>query len=410
MRQSLPSRAGAAHRRRVGTRLRLPSVPASTFGAWAAGRGLSTLLGMSLLQRRGVADGALVLACLALTALAVKASWSVLPAPVIAVAGVAGSAAQWWRRRLPWLAAVAGAAAYALSGNPAPLLVGVYSGAVHGSRRTAAVAGLAGWAGIAGWSWVDEGRLDADDVAFSAVGAVLLTGLGLYVAALRELRASWQERAERADTERVLRDEQARAAERTRIAREMHDVLAHKVSLIALHAGALEVTTDAGRFQQGAGLIRVTAREALQELRAVLGVLQVYPQPDADGFADLPELVRAATAAGQRVELHERAGPLPPGTARVVYRVAQEGLTNARKHAPGAPVTVAVERDDAGPVTVTVSNAAGTGAALDLPGSGAGLVGLAERVRLAGGTLHSGPAGGGWRLSAVLPWQEATQR
>ncbi|WP_327003300.1 histidine kinase [Dactylosporangium sp. NBC_01737] len=367
---------------------------------------------MNLLQRRGVADGALVLACLALTALAVKASWSALPAPVVALAGVAGSAAQWWRRTLPWLAAVTGAAAYALSGNPAPLLVGVYSGAVHGSRRGAAVAGVAGWAGIAGWSWIDEGRLQADDLAFSAVGAVLLTGLGLYVAALRELRASWQERAERADTERVLRDEQARAAERTRIAREMHDVLAHKVSLIALHAGALEVTTDTARFQQGAGLIRVTAREALQELRTVLGILETSPAAatDDDGFADLPALVLAATRAGQRIELRELAGTLPPGTARVVYRVAQEGLTNARKHAPGTPVTVTVERRGDGAVCVTVGNPAGAGAALDLPGSGAGLVGLAERVRLAGGTLHSGPVDGGWRLAAVVPWTEATQR
>jgi signal transduction histidine kinase len=366
---------------------------------------------MSLLQRRGVADGALVLACLALTALAVKASWSALPAPVVALAGIAGSAAQWWRRALPVPAAVAGAAAYALSGNPGPLLVGVYSGAVYGARRGAAVAGVAGWAGIAGWSWFDEGRLQADDLVFSAVGAVLIAGLGLYVAALRALRASWQERAERADTERILRDEQARAAERTRIAREMHDVLAHKVSLIALHAGALEVTTDTARFQQGAGLIRVTAREALQELRAVLGVLQAAPTAVAgDGFADLPALVLAATRAGQRVELRERAGPLPPGIARVVHRVAQEGLTNARKHAPGAPVTVTVERDEGGAVTVTVGNPAGGGAALDLPGSGAGLVGLAERVRLAGGTLHSGPVDGGWRLTAVVPGQEETQR
>ncbi|MEV4510169.1 histidine kinase [Dactylosporangium sp. NPDC049525] len=366
---------------------------------------------MNLLQRRGVADGVLVLACLALTALAVKASWSALPAPVVALAGVAGSAAQWWRRTLPWPAAVAGAAAYALSGNPAPLLVGVYSGAVYGSRAGAAVAGVAGWAGIAGWSWLDEGRLPADDLVFSAVGAVLLTGLGLYVRALRDLRASWQERAERADTERLLRDEQARAAERTRIAREMHDVLAHKVSLIALHAGALEVTTDTARFQQGAGLIRVTAREALQELRAVLGVLEATPAPaPGDGFADLPALVLAATRAGQQVELREEAGTLPPGTARVVHRVAQEGLTNARKHAPGAPVTVTVDRAGDGAVRVTVANPAGAGAGLDLPGSGAGLVGLAERVRLAGGTLHSGPVDGGWRLAAAVPWTEATQR
>jgi signal transduction histidine kinase len=117
-------------------------------------------------------------------------------------------------------------------------------------------------------------------------------------------------------------------------------------------------------------------------------------------------LVESSARAGQPVELQDEAGPLPPFTARVAYRVVQEGLTNAGKHAPGAATTVSVQRDGHD-VVVTVANAASARLPLDLPGAGAGLVGLAERVRLAGGSLDSGPSAGGWRLRAVIPWVEA---
>jgi signal transduction histidine kinase len=370
-----------------------------------------------------VVDAAVVVACLVLTAFAVKTPWADVPRPVIAGAGAAGSLAQWWRRRQPQLATVAGAAAYALSGNPGPLLVGLYSGASYAPRRHVWALAVAGWAGYAGWSWIGEGRLTADDATWAALVAVAVTILGVYAATRRALVASWRERAESADHERRLRDEQARAAERTRIAREMHDVLAHKISLIALHAGAMELTARGSStpIERGATLIRVTAREALQELRYVLGVLRTEPDlappydaPPYDAplergepFADLASLVRASTEVGQCVELRDRAGPLPPAMARVVYRVAQEGLTNVHKHAPDAPATVSVDRGD-GTVTVTVHNASTVSAPTDLPGSGSGLVGLAERVRLVGGTLRSGPLGrddgGGWQLRAVLPW------
>jgi signal transduction histidine kinase len=202
-------------------------------------------------------------------------------------------------------------------------------------------------------------------------------------------------------------ERQARSDERARIAAEMHDVLAHKVSLIALHAGALEVTAaQAGeRVSEAAALIRVTAREALQELRQVLGMLRTDLDPAA-AYADLAALVQASVQAGQPVQLRDAAGPLPPTLARVVYRIAQEGLTNAHKHAPHAATTVTVERSGKG-VIVSIHNGAGDRAA-DLPGSGSGLIGLAERVQLMGGTLDSGPEpGGGWRLHAELPWTEA---
>jgi signal transduction histidine kinase len=119
-----------------------------------------------------------------------------------------------------------------LSGNPGPLLVGLYSGAAFAPRRQTWVLAAVGWAGLAGWSWIDEGRLSTQDAVSAALATALVVAVGIYAATRHALLASVLERAERADAERVLRDEQARAAERTRIAREMHDVLAHKVSLI----------------------------------------------------------------------------------------------------------------------------------------------------------------------------------
>ncbi|WP_158220646.1 sensor histidine kinase [Kineosporia sp. A_224] len=372
----------------------------------------------TLLAEPRTVDAAVVLGCLVLTVLAVRGAWSGLPAAVIVPAGVGGSAAQWLRRRHPQVAAIAGAASYTLSGNPGPLLAGLYAGGAYAPRRRAWLTATVGAAGQAGWAWVDAGRLTASDAAFSVVGAVVVVAVGVHAATRRDLEASLEDRAERVEAERVLRDQQARSAERTRIAREMHDVLAHQISLIALHAGALEVAAgdDPERTRDGAALIRGTAREALRDLRTVLGVLTTEPLPAAapDGapFADLGDLVEASTRAGQQVELQDHGGRLPPAVARVVHRVAQEGLTNARKHAPGAPVVVRVEGGDGteggddteGLVTVTVTNDAASRPALDLPGAGAGLLGLAERVRLADGSLESGPReGGGWQLRVVLP-------
>ncbi|GAA0458768.1 sensor histidine kinase [Actinoplanes campanulatus] len=356
------------------------------------------------------ADAALVLACLALTVLAVKTPWSPLPWPVVAVAGALGSAAVWFRRRWPMAAAVTGAGTFALTGNPGPLLIGLYHGARYAPRRSGWLCGLAAWAGFVGWSWFDSGQVTIDNVAFPPLGIGLVVLAGINLATRDELLVSLQEQARRAESERLLRDGQARAAERTRIAREMHDVLAHKVSLIALYAGALELrATDDPKLRDGTALIRTTAREALVDLREVLGILRtdVAPAPGsatAGQFPDLSALVGASSRAGHPVELHDEAGDLPAATARVVYRIVQEGLTNAHKHAPQAPTTVSVSRNGDGNVAVAVHNETGA-APMDLPGSGAGLVGLAERIRLVGGSLRSGPvAGEGWRLSAVVPW------
>lgn len=356
---------------------------------------------------RALVDAVLVVVSLVLTVMATRGGWSAVPAGVVAVAGTLGSAVVPLRRTHPVTAVSVGAAAYALSGNPLPLAVGLWAAAASTSARRLVASVAVAWAGLAGWWWIDEGRLETDDALTALLVTTAVAGVGAATATRRDLRAARDaedaREARRRAVEQELRTEQARADERARIARDMHDVLAHKVSLIALHAGALEVGPGAAAAQvrDGAALIRVTAREALDDLRTVLGVLR---GTDDDPPDDLASVVAEAVRAGQPVTLHDDAGTLPGPTARVVHRVAREALTNARKHAPGGPATVSVRRGDA-QVTVTVDDAGSQRPPLGLPGSGTGLAGLAERVRLVGGTLDAGPgADGGWRVRAVVPW------
>ncbi|MFC3995937.1 sensor histidine kinase [Nocardiopsis sediminis] len=235
---------------------------------------------------------------------------------------------------------------------------------------------------------------------------------GLWVGTRRQLVANLHERAERLEREQHLLAEQAINGERTRIAREMHDIVAHRVSLMVLHAGGLEVSAAEPKTADTAGLIRTTGREALAELREILGVLRsgddaapTAPQPV---LADLARLIGQWRTAGMPVEWETTGTPraLPPRLERTGYRMVQEALTNAGKHAPGCPVTVRLgygDRDleivvaneplpDIGPITEPP------------PASGYGLAGLRERIALAGGTLSAGPfPDGGWQVRAIVP-------
>jgi len=241
-------------------------------------------------------------------------------------------------------------------------------------------------------------------LGFAIQGAVV--GWGLVIRHRRELVVSLRERAVRAEAEAALRAERAQLQAREAIAREMHDVLGHRLSLLSVHAGALEYRPDApaADIARAAGVIRESAHQALQDLREVIGVLrapvQELPQPT---FADLPAMVAESARAGMPVVLRDTVdGELPDTLGRTVYRIVQESLTNARKHAEGSTVDVSVSGDPGDGVTVSVINTAGRKA---VPGGGQGLVGLAERVSLAGGSLAYGPTpGGGWRVSAWLPW------
>ena len=244
-----------------------------------------------------------------------------------------------------------------------------------------------------------------------------LVGWGQLTQARRALIASLRERARRAEAEQGRRVAEARAAERTRIAREMHDVLAHRLSLLATYAGAIEYRPDAPPEQvaRAAGVVRAGAHQALDELREVITVLREddgdddaaqRPQP---GLADLPLLVEESRDAGARVQLDDRVpdpAALPGAAGRTAYRVVQEGLTNARKHAPGEPVQVVVDGRPGGGLLIDIRNPLVNGQATGpaIGGSGTGLIGLTERVRLAGGELDHAATDGEFRLSARLPW------
>ena len=289
------------------------------------------------------------------------------------------------------------------------------------------------------------------------VAYAALVGWGMLLRANQALISSLRDRAERAEADQARRVAEARAAERTRIAREMHDVLAHRLSLLATYAGALAYRPDAPpeQMSRAAEVIRSGAHQALDELREVIGVLrddELPGRPDgqADGMrplpgaADLPRLIEESRAAGMVIEVGGGAwqeggpaadeaavvdvtpcgllSPLPDAVGRTAYRVVQEGLTNVRKHAPGAAARITLDGGPGAGLDVTIANrmaparpgaggpAAGgpaSGArAPAVPGSGTGLIGLSERLELAGGTLESGARGGEFQLRARLPWPE----
>ncbi|HEY1821819.1 MAG TPA: histidine kinase [Trebonia sp.] len=247
---------------------------------------------------------------------------------------------------------------------------------------------------------------------------VALVALGMYARARRKLVASLHEQVRQAEAAQHLMAEQARRAERARIAVEMHDVLAHRVSLMALHAGGLEVRPDLApeAVRETARLIRSTARQALTELRDVIGVLRDTEDAEAPHgpqprLRDIAHLVSGYRQAGLNVELDLRveepdAAPGPLG--RDAYRIVREALTNVSKHARGTAATVSLAGRPGEGLRVTVRNklpVSGPPAA-ELPGAGLGLVSLAERVALAGGTLaHGLDDRGDFVLTATLHWE-----
>ncbi|HEY3560801.1 MAG TPA: histidine kinase [Kribbella sp.] len=318
-----------------------------------------------------------------------------------------------FRRPVQGALALAVLAAFSPAGTP-PSTVGTLSVALRRPLRTSILVAVAGTAGhlIQGlWQPIHGLPYLWYAVLVVVVHAALL-GWGQGTQARQQLLASLRERAHRAEAEQGRRVAEARFLERTKMAREMHDVLAHRLSLLATYAGALEYRPDSSpeKLAKAAGVIRIGVHQALDELREVINVLRdedVYESRPQPTFGDLRALVDESRQAGTTIAYDDQvADPtsLPPATGRTAYRVVQEGLTNARKHAAGSPVKVMVTGHPGDGLRIELTNAASNGAPL-VPGSGTGLVGLTERVQLAGGTLdHGREPGGAFRLKASLPW------
>ncbi|MFJ8859729.1 sensor histidine kinase [Streptomyces sp. NPDC102451] len=297
----------------------------------------------------------------------------------------------------PWWAAATVVAAFLAGRGPGR------TGAVVGSLAAVLAAGV-----VAASLVPPLLALGTRFVGVLVLGVLLPWFAGRFWRQYQELvRAGW-ERAEQLERERRLVAEQARLAERARIAQDMHDVLGHDLSLIALSAGALKLAPGLDdQHRRTAQDIRARAATAVERLGEVIGVLSedTARPPLRPQGQELTELVGDAAGSGLRVELRvdgEEDG-LPPVVGRAVHRVVQEALTNVARHAPRATTTVQVRHSET-ETEVAVVNGAAKAPAGPPPGQGGrGLIGLDERVRLAGGTFEHGPRDGGYAVSARLP-------
>ena len=373
---------------------------------------VSAAVGLLLLISRAGAQGA---------------GWIPGPAPVVfgvdAGIGLLASGMLWFRRRWPVGVAVATLVPMVLS-RSAQLagLISVFNVSVRRRPATAVALAAAHQVAFIGFSllWITYPWWAACLWVLSY--HVTIVALGMYAGARRGLVASLREQVRQGESAQQLMIGQARRAERAAIAVEMHDVLAHRVSLMALQAGALEVRPDLppAEIRDTAALIRSTARQAMTELRDIIGVLHdgeqaeapLAPQPT---LGDIAPLVDGYRQAGLKVRLtmtvdEREAVPGPLG--RDAYRIVREALTNVTKHAGATAASVSLSGRAGQGLRVEVRNKLPVSGRPDdvsagaLPGSGLGLVSLAERVALAGGTLaHGSDDGGDFVLTAAFPWE-----
>ncbi|KOV61379.1 histidine kinase [Streptomyces sp. NRRL WC-3618] len=273
-----------------------------------------------------------------------------------------------------------------------------------GCVALAAVVSIAPWP-LAGFAEVGR-AMTLIDFVYSLATSVAPVLFGQLLQAHRDLARRLAEIEEAREHERVLHAQAVLARERVQLAREMHDVVSHQVSLIAVQAGALQVATPDASTKEAARTIRSLSVTTLDELRTMVTLLrasggratELTPQPT---LADLHRLVESS---GTQAEL---SGALPPAVGtpaqRALYRTVQEALTNVRKHAPGATARVELWQDGDN-VGVTVTNSPPTHPSLSLPGSQHGLVGLRERADILHGTLEASPTGeGGYRVRLRIP-------
>ena len=350
-----------------------------------------------------------------------------------------GTGALLWRRSRPVLVTtvmvVLTVGCLALVGSTQSfemgVALGIYAVAAHRPPRVAWLVLCGADVVVAGavWLWQEpvvggsSGGITVGDEAppLDAVISTMILLLILSLAAVaigisvRNRRVHVAALVERANALARDRDQQARlarAAERSRIAREMHDVVAHSLSVMIALADGAGAALDRSPDRARAALDELsgTGRSALADMRRVLGVLAnddapLTPQP---GSTDLDELVDRFRSAGMVVRTQGLADPLPAdaGLQLAVYRIVQESLTNALRHAPGSTEVSVRVRWVTGGVDVEIVDHGPAGPVPDAGGSGQGLIGMKERVSVYGGTVEAGPWQGGWRVHAALPWTE----
>jgi signal transduction histidine kinase len=322
-----------------------------------------------------------------------------------------------WRRRAPilcsWLVS-AFTTAMAVYCRPAPevtygglvVLYTVASLTPAWHRRTMVVA----WLGVSTTVLFTQGA-EPLEFAFQILIYVSAYALGMVSRVQQAYTAAVEDRARRLEAQRESEVARATARERARIARDMHDILAHAVSLMVVQAeaGPVVVRSDPVRAEAAFDAIADTGRDAMAQLRRILGVLKEErladlrsPQPT---ISALPHLVEQVARTGLAVELITagRARPVPPDTEVAAYRLVQEALTNTLKHAAAGSALVRLDWTDNDTLVITATDD-GTGTAAPGPGGGQGLIGIRERAAACGGAAEAGPApGGGFRVAARLP-------
>ncbi|WP_297627487.1 histidine kinase [Nocardioides sp.] len=330
--------------------------------------------------------------------------------------GAAAYVLVWFRRRAPVRIALVIAAMSALSGIAAgPATLAAVSVATRRVSWQVLVVGVANFVAAQTYTTLAPFE-DNHPIITTAVNVAVNAGMmgwGLYLGSRREIVWNLRTRAERAEREQELRVAQARSTERARIAREMHDVLAHRITQVSMQAGALAFRDDLDndRLREGLSQIQGQANDALHELRDVLGVLReddpgpltARPQPTYDDIAALVEEARTLGLDIDWTDEVDDSTPVPSATGRTVYRIVQEGITNVRKHAPGSVVDIRSSGDPRSGIRVVLVNPVGDDRA-GAPGAGLGLIGLRERTELRGGRLDQRTEDSTFVLEAWLPW------
>ena len=298
-----------------------------------------------------------------------------------------------------------------------PVMVVLYTIATRSPWKLAAASGggAASVIIIAGALWGGGNATDHGGLLGYAIGAAAscaaAVAFGLYIGAQRRVRDALRERAERLDRERTLQADRAVAEERVRIAQELHDIVAHNVSLMVVEAQALGATVADDRVIRTTDAIADLGRQAMTEMHTTLRLLrndaetpELSPQP---GLAQLDRLIEQLRRAGLEVELtvHGQPRPLGPGVDLSAYRIIQEALTNVVKHAAGATTKVTVDyQADGIDMTIIDNEGHARTTLLPPPSDGHGVIGMRERAALFGGRLTTESLPDGFKVTATLPY------